>query len=103
MYILICVGVPNLRSISITNSTITVQWDSVIPSDCGPILYYTVTAVISADASDRNTMEKRQTTAEFSNLRNGTSYNISVAAVNRVDTGPSSVITVNTLTGNEAG
>ena len=43
-------------------------------------------------------METRDNVARFSNLRSGTSYHISVAAVNREGTAPSSMINVTTLT-----
>ena len=83
---------------------ITVQWNpAVSPSGCGPVLYYIVTAVNSANTSDMVTLQRRQTTAEFSNLRIATSYNISVAAVNRAGIGASSVIIQTTLKGSEEG
>ena len=46
-----------------------------------------------------NTTVMSERGTEFSNLMNGISYNISVAAVNRAGTGLSSTITVTTLTG----
>ena len=97
-------GVSNLRSSIITNTTITIQWDPAdSPSDCGLVFYYNVTIVNLCNAYDMNTVVTNQKIAEFSNLRNGNSYHISVAAVNRAGTGPSSMITVTTLTGNEGG
>ena len=102
MYILY-VEVSQLTSARITNTTLTVQWDPAIsPSDCGPV-FYDLTAVNSANASDVVALERRGTTAEFSNLKSGTLYNISVAAVNRAGTGPSSVIIQTTLTDNKEG
>ena len=101
IYLCTCVGVTNIIA-EVTNTAIAVVWDpAVAPSDCGPVLYYIVTATSLADASDRNTKRTNQTRAEFSNLLNNANYNISVVAVNRVCTGPSSMITVTTLTGNE--
>ena len=67
------------------------------------MLYYIVTAVNSANTSNMVTLQRRQTTAEFSNLRIATSYNISVAAVNRVGIGASSVIIQSTLNSSEEG
>ena len=100
IYIHTFVGVSNLGRTGITYTTITVKWDPAItPSDCGPV-FYNVTATNLADASDRNTIVWGLR-AEFSNLMNGTNYTISVAAVNRAGSGPSSMITVTTLTGNE--
>ena len=102
MYVLAYVGVENLRNGTVTTSEITVMWDhAVSPSGCGPVLYYIVTAVNLAYASDMYIMESRKNVAEISNLSNGVSYNISVSAVNRAGPGPSSVITVTTLTINE--
>ena len=99
MCVLAYIGVTNLRNDTVTTSEITVMWDhAVSPSGCGPVLYYIVTAVNLAYASD---MESRKNVAEISNLSNGVSYNISVSAVNRAGTGPSSVITVTTLSINE--
>ena len=96
-----CVEVSNLERTGITNTTISVKWDSAgTPSGCGPVFYYNVTATSLADDSDRNTI-LWGTRAEFSDLINGTKYNISVAAVNRAGTGLSSMIAVTTLTGNE--
>ena len=100
-YIYTYIGVSNLRNIATTNTTITITWDPAIsPSDCGPVLYYNVIAASLADASDRDTIVTSQTIAGLSGLRNGTSYNISVAAVNRAGSGPSSTIIV---TGNSIG
>ena len=94
-YIYTYIGVSNLRNTATTNTTIIITWNPAIsPSDCGPVLYYTVTATSLADASDRNIIVTSQTIAGLSGLRNGTSYTISVAAVNRVGSGPSSTIIV---------
>ena len=97
----IYVGVSNLRNSMTTNATI-IEWNSAnSPSDCGPVLYYTVIAVSLVNATDVNNMEQVEgTRAVFSNLKNGTNYNISVAGVNRVGTGPVSTIIV---TGNAEG
>ena len=90
-----------LKNTATTNATITITWDpTVSPSDCGPVLYYTLTATSLADASDRIIIVTSQTVAVFSSLMNGTLYNISVAAVNRAGSGPSSTIIV---TGNAIG
>ena len=66
----------------------------------GPIFYYDVTVRSLDDGIIRSTQRTSQTTAQFSNLLNGTDYNISVAAVNRAGSGPSSTINV---TGNAIG
>ena len=95
-----CVGVLNLNSTFVTNTTITVTWDPpVTPSGCGLVFYY-VTVTSLADDNDRNTIEWSPG-AEFSNLANITNYTISVTAVNRAGSGPSSTIIVATLTDNE--
>ena len=92
------IGVSNLRSIRNTNGTITVEWDPAnSPSGCEP-LYYSLTIVNSVNASDTISSGEIMTRAEFSNLKNGTSYNISVAAVNRVGIGPISTFTLYTHT-----
>ena len=94
MYLLTHVGVQNLRNSS-TATEIIIEWDSPDgPSNCGPVFYYIVTIV------GRNAMNTFEERAEFSDLINGTNYTISVAAVNRAGTGPTSMITV---TGNAKG
>ena len=98
------IGISNLRSFITTNTTITIQWDPAVTlSYCGPVFYYNVTILNQCNAPDMSTIITYQTTTVFSNLRNGNSYTISVAAVNRAGSGPSSMITVTTLTGNEGG
>ena len=93
----------NLRNSSRTFSTIAVTWDPADIPYCGPVLY-TVTIVNLVDVADMNTTTTSQTRAEFSNLINGTSYSISVIAVNRVDSGPTtSIITSTTITRNPDG
>jgi len=90
------IGVSNLRSSSKTTNTITMMWypDSY---NCGSVLYYNVTIVNSVNSSDMNITESSESTIKFSNLINGTTYNISVAAINRAGTGPTSTISVTTL------
>ena len=81
-----------------TNAAVIITWNPTFDaSDCGPVLYYTVTATSLADVSDRSTVVWGPR-AELSNLLNGTNYNISVAAVNRAGSGPSSTVIV--VTGN---
>ena len=80
----------NLRDLKITANAITIVWDPADSPNCGPVLNYTVTIVNSVNANDMNTTQSNKTRVEFSNLINGTSYNISVAAVNRAGTGPAS-------------
>ena len=93
----------NLRiSEMTTNTMITVEWDPAdSPSGCGPLLYYNVIIVNLDDPSDMNSTEVTINRAELPNLNNGTSYNISVAAVNRVGIGPISSITETTKTEGE--
>ena len=92
----------NLRSVRITNTIITVEWDPAdSPSGCGSVLYYNVTIVNLVDASDMNSSEETVNRVDFSNLKSDTSYSISVAAVNRVGIGPLSTVTETTLTENE--
>ena len=91
----------NLRNIA-TNTAVIITWNPTFDaSDCGPVLYYTVTATSLADDNDRNTIVVWGTIAELSDLMNGIDYTISVAAVNRAGTGPSSMINVTALSGNE--
>ena len=86
------IGVPNLRSFRTTNK-VAVIWDPADSHhDCGPVLYYIVSLVNLDDASDINTIEANQSIAEFLNLKTGINY-ISVAAVNKIGAGPTSVIT----------
>ena len=94
----------NLRSSITTDTTIIITWDPADSSvDCGPVLYYTVSIVNLCNAPDMSMIVTNQTIAEFSNLRNGNLYHVSVAAVNRAGSGPSLMIIVTTLTGNEGG
>ena len=93
------IGVSNLRSAT-TNTTIIITWDPAdSPNDCGPVLRYTVTATSLDDDSISSPERLNIRVAEFSSLINGTFYNISVAAVNRAGTGPSSTIIVTGNTG----
>ena len=102
MYIFAYVGVESLRNITVTNTTIKVVWnDAVSPNGCGTVFYYIAIAVNLMDRSDMMTMEPRDNVTEFSNLINGTSYEISVFAINRVGNGTSSMINVTTLHDNE--
>ena len=93
-------GVPNFGTPESSRNGITIEWDPADSPYCG-LVYYNVTIVNSVNAIDLNTTETRGTRAEFFNLINGTSYNISVAAVNRVGPGPSIITTVSTLTDEE--
>ena len=91
----------NLRNTA-TSTTVIITWNPTFDaSDCGPVLYYTVTATSLADNSDRNTIVVWGARAELSDLMNGINYTISVAAVNRAGTGPPSIINVAALSGNE--
>ena len=103
MYVFTYAGVSDLESIRTTNTMIIVTWGlGITPSNgCGLVLYYIVTIMNSVEVTDMNITETSQTRAELSNLLNGTNYIISVAAVNRAGTGPSSMINVTTLSGNE--
>ena len=104
MCYILYIGISDLRSTRITNTTMTIQWDPAVNlSGCGPVFYYTATIVNLFNASDMSTIITYETTTVFSNLRNDNSYTITVAAVNRAGNGPSSMITVTTLTGNEGG
>ena len=98
------VGIDNLEEVTVTTTEATVMWDQAVsPSDCGPVFYYVVTAVNLMAPINMITIATSNNIATVSNLRSDTSYNISVAAVNRVGTGSSSVITVTTLTDNVGG
>ena len=93
-------GGPNFGRPERSRNRITIVWDPADSPYCGPVSYI-VTIVNSVNASDMNTTKTRGTRAEFFNLINGTSYNISVAAVNRIGSGPSITTTVSTLTDEE--
>ena len=101
MYVCINTGVLNLRSSRQTTNSITVVWDPADSPNCGRVLYYIVTIVNLNDTTDRNTTELSGLTVEFSNLTNDTSYDITVAAVNRAGTGQISALPVSTLSGDE--
>jgi len=64
---------------------------------CGPVLYYNVTIVNSINSSDMNITKLSESSIEFSNLIKNTTYIISVTAINRAGTGPTSSINVTTL------
>ena len=85
-----------MRSSRSTFTTITIVWDSADSPNCGPILYYIVTIRNLNDVADMNTTITSQNEAELSSLINSTSYNISVTAVNRADSGPTTSIITNT-------
>ena len=85
-----------MRSSRSTFTTITIVWDSAYSPNCGPILYYIVTIRNLNDVADMNTTITSQNEAELSSLINSTSYNISVTAVNRADSGPTTSIITNT-------
>ena len=88
------IGVINLRHTT-TDTTIIITWDPVdSPSGCESVFYYTVTVVNLANNNVRNPITVWRPKAEFSDLINGTEYTISVAAVNRAGSGPSSTINV---------
>ena len=77
-----------------TDTAIIITWNPAVSPNCGPVLRYTVNATSLVDSSVRRPERLNQTVAEFTNLINGTNYNISVAAVNRAGIGQSSTITV---------
>ena len=95
MHLCTYVGVNNLRSVTVRATVITVMWNAVSPSGCGPVLYI-VTAVSLMWPTNIITIATSNNVATISVLRNCTSYNISVAAVNRAGTGSSSMINVTT-------
>ena len=78
-------------------------WNPADSPYCGPVLYYSVTIEKSDDINDMNIIETSESTIKFSNLISGTTYNISVAAINRAGTGPTSTISVITPVVNEEG
>ena len=97
------VGVDNLAEVTVTTTEATVMWNAVSPSYCGPVFYYVVTAVNLMGPINMITIATSNNVATISNLRSDTSYNISVAAVNRAGTGSSLVIIVATLTDDVGG
>ena len=89
-----------LRDVSRTNTSITINWYPDETSYCGPVICYNVAIRnFSFIFTDKTT----ETNFKFSNLMSRTSYNISVAAINRAGTGPASAITLTTLTDDEDG
>ena len=88
------VGVSNLKLMEIFNSctnktNIFVTWDAATSRYCGGVLYYIV--MISSDEHS-NIMNDivnvtSPLTATFSNLRNNTTYDVTVTAYNRVGAG----------------
>ena len=92
---------PNFGRPDRSRNGITIEWDPADSPNCGPVLYYIVTIVNAVNANDRNITLSSVTRAEFSNLINGTFYNISVAAVNRAGSGPEITTIVSTLTDEE--
>ena len=88
------IGVPNLKLMEIFNSctnktNIFVTWDAATSPYCGGVLYYIV--MISSDEHS-NIMNDivnvtLPLTATFSNLRNDTTYDVTVTAYNRVGAG----------------
>ena len=93
--------VDNLRENNFTTDTITVLWnatpgDSGPVVDCGPVVNYVVTAVNSPDADDMRNVTVKEEEATISNLDKGTTYTITVVAVNRAGSGPPSTINVTT-------
>ena len=99
MYVCAYAGVSNLENSSSVNTT-TIEWDSAIsPSGCGSVRYI-ITVVNLMDAGDMRVVDQMQNKIDFTNLMTGTIYTISVAAVNRAGSGPSSTINI---TGNAIG
>ena len=74
------IGVSGLNS-NTTKTTIIITWNPAVSPDCGPVLSYTVSATNLVDGSVRNPGRLSQRVAEFSNLINGTNYNISVPTI----------------------
>ena len=94
IYFYMYVGVSNLKLMEIFNSctnktNIFVTWDAATSRYCGGVLYYIV--MISSDEHS-NIMNDivnvtSPLTATFSNLRNNTTYDVTVTAYNRVGAG----------------
>jgi len=98
-------AISNLRNFRRTSNKIEIVWD---PADhdspnCGPVLYYYVIIVNSVDVNDMNITQSSEIRAKVSNLIKTTTYIISVAAVNRGGTGPTSTINITTLVVDEEG
>jgi len=72
------------------------MWDPADSPNCGSVLYYNVTIVNSVNSSDMDITKSSGNTIELPNLIKNTTYIISVAAVNRAGTGPTSTINVTT-------
>jgi len=87
----------NLRNFRRTTNAIEIMWDPADSPNCGPVLYYNVIIVNSVDVNDMNITESSGSTIELSNLIKSTTYIISVAAINRAGTGPTSTINITTL------
>ena len=104
MFIILCmhmyVGVLISPPPMATNTSITIEWDLAEVLYCGPISSYILTIM---NSTFMNTTRSTLSRFKFTGLMSNTSYNISVAAVNRAGTGLESNITVATITDEEEG
>ena len=100
----ISIGVTNLKLMetfdSCTNETnITVTWDAATSPYCGRVLYYMV--MISSDEHSNIVNDivnvTSPLTATFSNLMNGTNYNITVTPYNRGGAGMTTTESIRTF------
>ena len=91
LYIL---GVTNLRSTSLTTSTVDIAWNAAAPNTyCGPILYYTIS--ITNENTDHAENSTGLTTA-IDGLMSNTTYNVTVIAFNKIRGGMSNTISIRT-------
>ena len=92
-----CVGVTNLMNTTYYPHNITVIWDAANSRYCGGVSHYRV--MISSDEHSNITNDTVDLTvfnATFSNLRNDTNYNITVAPINTAGAGMIGLIMVAT-------
>ena len=101
--ILLYVGVKNLKAIDDSNASLIITWDAAASSSCEDVLLYLVTISYHQDHSNvmSNSVivtDLSKLTATFSNLRKAV-YNVTVAAVNRIGVGMTSMVMTNLTSG----
>ena len=83
-------GAPSGVTATPSNAQLTASWTAPADSGTASITGYTVTATpVLGGAPVSQTFNSTATTETLTGLTNGTSYNVTVAAVTSVGTGPS--------------
>jgi len=86
-----------------SQSMVNVTWDPASSSYCGEVLYYQVViSSVEHCSIEGNTMYVTGSPATFFNLRDNTSYTVTVSAINRARVGMPEMINITTAvsTGN---